>query len=87
MSRIHRFLGPTTAAFAFVSLAYDPLLMLGVLGPTCPVCSHDLDIHQPDEGSPERLLGTCPECGSWFLIDPDLGQILLLPDARARFGP
>jgi uncharacterized protein YbaR (Trm112 family) len=45
----------------------------------CPSCEEDLVIHQPDEGSPEQLLGICEECGAWFLIDEAEGFLLRLP--------
>ena len=38
-------------------------------------------IHQPDINAPERLLGTCDDCGSWHLIDQDRAVTVLLPDA------
>jgi hypothetical protein len=50
-------------------------------GSACPVCEGVLAIHQPDEQSPERLLGTCMECRSWFLIDEAGALMLRLPEA------
>ena len=38
-------------------------------GDECPGCGMELDIHQPDHGLPERLLGTCPACRSWHIIE------------------
>jgi hypothetical protein len=42
----------------------------GELGSTlCRACQARLNIHQPDENRPEHLLGTCPSCGKWYLIE------------------
>ncbi len=46
----------------------------------CQGCDAPLSIHQPDLNAPERLLGTCGGCGSWYLIDCDRDIIVLLPD-------
>jgi hypothetical protein len=46
----------------------------------CACCQGVLDRHQPDPARPDRLLGTCPECGAWFLIDDEAGVMLALPD-------
>jgi hypothetical protein len=35
----------------------------------CRDCQARLNTHQPDEDRPEHLLGTCPECGKWYLIE------------------
>jgi hypothetical protein len=35
----------------------------------CLHCYSPLVLHQPDPGSPERLLGVCEQCRHWFLID------------------
>lgn len=44
----------------------------------CSQCDCELDLHQPNPATPERLLATCNDCGAWFLVDlqPD--------DAMAR---
>ena len=49
--------------------------------PSCLACGESLLIHQPDINAPERLLGTCDDCGSWHLIDWDRAITVLLPDA------
>lgn len=36
--------------------------------PRCPRCHHDLDLHQPDENMPGRLLATCGSCAGWYLL-------------------
>jgi hypothetical protein len=46
----------------------------------CIHCFAPLDRHQPVESTPERLLGTCCECGAWFLIDEEEQVIVVLPD-------
>jgi hypothetical protein len=45
----------------------------------CVSCTDPLVLHQPDEACPDRLLGTCPECGVWFLIDRAQDFMLQLP--------
>ncbi len=49
----------------------------------CPICEDFLVISQPDEQSPDHLLGTCTECGSWFLIDEAEELMLRLPGIGA----
>jgi hypothetical protein len=49
----------------------------------CPNCGVPLAIHQPEEQSPDRLLGTCEDCHSWFLLDL-VGQTMVqLPEVGA----
>jgi hypothetical protein len=38
-------------------------------GEHCLDCDLSLDLHQPDTGSPGRLIGICGACGRWYLID------------------
>ena len=35
----------------------------------CLACDCELILHQPDPDLPERLLGTCDACKSWFLVE------------------
>ncbi|MFO0954329.1 MAG: hypothetical protein U0835_24860 [Isosphaeraceae bacterium] len=42
----------------------------------CSHCQGVLDRHQPDSDQPSRLLGTCPDCGLWHLIDAAAGTVL-----------
>jgi hypothetical protein len=50
----------------------------------CLHCRSDIAIHQPDESSPERMLGVCKACKYWFLMDRVPGTseaiLVLLPD-------
>lgn len=50
----------------------------------CPKCRRALDVHQPDIGRPERLLGTCEACGGWYFVvhvpEEDEAVVLALPD-------
>ncbi len=48
----------------------------------CTGCDAVLDIHQPDTECPDRFLGTCPECGAWFLIDDQVHLMIPVPDLR-----
>jgi hypothetical protein len=35
---------------------------------SCGRCGQVLEIHQPAADEPDLLLGTCPDCASWFII-------------------
>src|SRR5581483_4011915 len=49
----------------------------------CAACGKPLEMHQPDTADPERLLGTCPACGAWSVIQPGSAEetvhVLQLP--------
>jgi hypothetical protein len=47
---------------------------------SCPACCDGLVIHQPDQQQPARLLGICPSCSAWFLIDSVAAVMVRLPD-------
>lgn len=34
----------------------------------CPHCDTGLNLHQPDESSPEQLLATCDSCSRWYYL-------------------
>ena len=34
----------------------------------CLACAGPLDFHQPDPDLPQRMLGTCDSCKTWYLI-------------------
>lgn len=53
----------------------------------CIRCQGVLDRHQPDDEQPDRLLGTCPSCSSWFLIDVRSNRMCLLPEIGSGDGP
>jgi hypothetical protein len=46
----------------------------------CPSCSDPMHLHQPESGSPNRMLWTCASCETWFLmdIDPDKNEAILV---------
>jgi uncharacterized protein YbaR (Trm112 family) len=47
----------------------------------CPDCQIPLNLLQPDENDPSRLLGTCEHCSKWlFLVElePDWSKSLLV---------
>jgi hypothetical protein len=67
-----------------VRLAIDPADPSGV---RCTGCHEALAVHQPDVERPDRLLGVCPECRGWFLLDVALGTIVRLPDQDALRRP
>jgi hypothetical protein len=35
----------------------------------CLGCGAPLELHQPDAGEPQRFVGTCDQCGRWYLLD------------------
>jgi hypothetical protein len=45
----------------------------------CQSCADDLVLMQPDNQNPDRLLGSCPGCRRWSLIEclPDEGSFLV----------
>lgn len=45
----------------------------------CARCQSALERHQPDAEQPDRLLGTCGACGSWFLLDLAASVMIALP--------
>jgi hypothetical protein len=49
----------------------------------CLGCDQPLGLTQPEAEEPSRLVGTCGECGRWYLLDwhPGSGEglMLLLP--------
>ncbi|MCA1685243.1 MAG: hypothetical protein LC745_04540, partial [Planctomycetia bacterium] len=45
----------------------------------CARCHAPLERHQPDEEQPERLLGTCGGCGTWYLVDLASSVMIALP--------
>ncbi len=47
----------------------------------CPACASPLNLIQPDEGDPTRLIGTCESCSAWGLLvelEPDWQQALMI---------
>jgi len=53
----------------------------------CSRCESSLHIHQPDEQLVDRLIGTCPDCLAWYLIDASTGLMALLPDETDLRNP
>jgi hypothetical protein len=50
-------------------------------------CEGPLDLHQPDPGFPDRMVGVCMRCGRWYLLDSIPGTeealMVLLPDGES----
>ena len=51
----------------------------------CPACRSPLNLVQPDEDEPTRLLGICDSCSKWYFLvelEPEWRKALLveLPD-------
>jgi hypothetical protein len=64
-------------------IPFEPIHLGAIEGVECASCQGFVDVHQPDVDRPDRLLGACPECGAWYLIDHEAGVMLPLPDLRA----
>lgn len=56
----------------------------GMISITCIHCDSPLALHMPDPNRPERLLGICEECRTWYLIDEESRLIAPLPDRLSR---
>ena len=56
-------------------------------GVRCPDCEGALELNQPDERNPDRLLGVCERCSGWFLMDlrPDQTAWMVVPLPDAAF--
>lgn len=54
----------------------------------CMLCDGKLSWHQPDHAKPDRLLGVCPRCGGWHIMDGDGGPghvaLSLIPGTARR---
>lgn len=52
----------------------------GLVSPRCQKCRCELDVHQPEEDRPDQLLGTCPACHAWHLVEvaPDGAEAVVL---------
>jgi hypothetical protein len=52
----------------------------------CMSCDLSLDLHQPDPGFPDRLLGIYAGCQRWYIVDfvpgEDEAVMVLVPEAR-----
>jgi hypothetical protein len=75
--------GPLPLTVRFV--VQTVTLGLGPRSLWCPDCQIPLNLLQPDENEPSRLLGTCESCSKWvFLVElePDWSKALIieLPD-------
>jgi hypothetical protein len=64
-------MGYSGSAARVVEIRLTARAMPGPSVEMCRECSHELDLHQPDSADPDRLLGTCPECGAWLLVQLD----------------
>lgn len=49
----------------------------------CLNCSAPLELYQPEAEEPRRFVGTCDQCGRWYLLDWDPllaeGHMVMLP--------
>jgi hypothetical protein len=63
-----------------VSLPVSRLVLDGDFSAVrCARCRGSLDLHQPDTETPQRILATCDECKTWYLIEVERGWIFSLP--------
>lgn len=46
-----------------------PVPLGRAFSPNCRNCSEALALDQPNPDHPDRLLGVCPECGDWEIIE------------------
>ena len=49
----------------------------------CARCQNALERHQPDGERPDQMLGTCNDCGTWYLIDSEGAVMFTLPDVAS----
>ena len=59
----------------------------GVIEADCPRCGHELVVHQPDAGCPDRLLATCKGCHAWFLTTAALRPLDLIAGTETGATP
>jgi hypothetical protein len=45
----------------------------------CPICQCPLVLHQPDREVADRLLATCDDCKSWFLLTSGSAELTQRP--------
>jgi hypothetical protein len=63
----------------FVVRTIEPGVESGAL--ECPACQSPLNLIQPDENDPTRLIGTCESCSAWGVLvelEPDWQKALLI---------
>jgi hypothetical protein len=67
-----------------LALIRFPTTVEGLSQLCCLGCGVPMDLHHPDAGFPERMLGTCDACRCWYLMDLVPGRpeavMVLLPD-------
>ena len=72
---------PTTSALKLVRISTDENSQPrapAASGVACLGCREPLELHQPDENLPNRLLATCSRCLAWALIDiNDRGEMII----------
>jgi hypothetical protein len=52
----------------------------------CPCCRRPLTLHQPDPDCPDRLVGICEGCRTWFIINAATGVMVRLPGDQELRG-
>lgn len=52
----------------------------GLLELDCQDCDSSLDLIQPDALSPDRMIGVCPVCRLWYLVEvrAELGAVAMI---------
>ena len=53
----------------------------------CPCCGEALDLTRPDPRHAEMLLGLCPACPTWTLVDARDGSVVDLIAVRLPSRP
>jgi uncharacterized protein YbaR (Trm112 family) len=54
----------------------EELEPMAALESCCPRCKGPLELIQPDLNRSDALLGVCPRCPAWFLIDGSNGAMI-----------
>lgn len=79
-----RTIAPTLAAARFPGCSDGPTPA------ECLGCGSTIEVHQPEVGEPDRLLGVCDWCGRWYLLDcfPEANEFIMvsLPEREAVLG-
>lgn len=51
----------------------------------CLGCDEELDLQQPDQDDPDRLLGICSRCHTWYLVDAEGITPITAASVTSRF--
>lgn len=82
---------PTRSTPPQTSVGNPPVSLGDFSSLVCLNCDGALCWHQPDPDQPSRLLGTCPACGAWHILEDSAGDglgelTLILASCRGPLG-